>query len=163
MVGWVYTPAEFTVLFRFTCSFYASPSRNYASCNSSYGSPRFPSFPPHLRWLPQPPSCGGRAYAPASLNDSCLPSWLTVPSPPTPIVSGKFVASTLDAAGASAIALLPGRLVLLDGHVRVPKADDALLSILAGFDSKLLSLSRRALGNVAFHFRLIHCYTLQKV
>jgi hypothetical protein len=34
---------------------------------------------------------------------------------------------------------------------------------LAGFHSKLLSLPRCALGNIAFHLRLIHCYTLQKV
>lgn len=92
-----------------------------------------------------------------------LLSWLTVPSPPTPIVSGKFVALALDAAGTGAVALLAGRLVLLNRHVRIPKADNALLSILAGFHSKLLSLPRCALGNIAFHLRLIHCYTLQKV
>jgi len=87
------------------------------------------------------------------------PFSLAVPCLARPIVRGHLAALALDAAAACAVRLFAGRLILLDGHVRVTKANDLFLAALTRLHNELLPAAFLAAGFVAWHLGLIDALT----
>jgi hypothetical protein len=72
-------------------------------------------------------------------------SALAIPSSAAPIIRREDVLLAFDASRSSTVAFLSGWLILLNGHLRIPEADDLRLATFLDEDSRLLPAARRPL------------------